>query len=262
MSGLPRSTCHEWRTYVVTPSKTRPCPPSSRRKSTGDEAGRGDDRRRREKRRRLPEVVEEAAADERAAERDAAEEVLNALRAAEDVVGQQVGVEAAVRGLVDVVGEEEREDEQRRRPQVRHEGHQREAEAHRADRDGHERPAPAERRVERVAPGADHERQGQARRRPRRRARRRSTTSSSCTGPAPAAGRRRSWSATRRARARRRRAWRSSRRSSRAQRAAASRGMSPPQTTSMTVRSARATSSSPSGSWPSTHPVRISSIPP
>ena len=36
----------------------------------------------------------------------------------------------------------------------------------------------------------------------------------------------------------------------------------PSQTTSTTVRSARATSSSPSGSWPSTQPVRISSIPP
>ena len=36
----------------------------------------------------------------------------------------------------------------------------------------------------------------------------------------------------------------------------------PSHTTSTTVRSARATSSSPSGSWPSTQPVRISSIPP
>ena len=40
------------------------------------------------------------------------------------------------------------------------------------------------------------------------------------------------------------------------------RGASPSVTSETTVRSAFATSSSPSGSWPSTQPVRISSIAP
>jgi len=98
---------------------------------------------------------------ERSAERNPAEEMLNALRAAVDLLGQEIRVKAAVGRLVDVVGEEEREHEQGRRPQVRHERHQGETEADRADRDEHERTAAAERRVERVAPRADHERQRQ-----------------------------------------------------------------------------------------------------
>ena len=59
--------------------------------------------------------------------RDAAKDVLDALCAAEDAAGQQVGVQAAVRRLVDVVREEEREDHQRGRPEARHEREQREA---------------------------------------------------------------------------------------------------------------------------------------
>jgi hypothetical protein len=112
-----------------------------------------------EERERLPHVEEEAAAYERAADREPAQHVLDALGPSELARGQQVRVEAAVRRLVDVVGEEEREDEERRRPEVRHEGDEREAEGDRADRDEHERAPAAERRMERVAPGADDERQ-------------------------------------------------------------------------------------------------------
>ena len=122
-------------------------------------ARRDDDKGRDEERERLPDVEERAAADQRRAERGPAHQVLGALGAAVDPLRQQVGVEAAVGRLVDVVGEEEREDEQRRRPEARHERHQREAEPDRAERDEHERAPAAERGVERVAPRADDQRQ-------------------------------------------------------------------------------------------------------
>ena len=120
-----------------------------------------DDERRDEERRRVPDVQEPGSADQRGAERDSAEQVLHALSAAVDSLGQQVRVEPAVRRLVDVVGEEEREHEQRRRPQIGHERDESEAEPHRADRGEHERPTPAHWRVEHVAPRPDHERQRQ-----------------------------------------------------------------------------------------------------
>jgi hypothetical protein len=122
------------------------------------EARGHDDDRRDEERERLPDVEERPAADQCGSERGAPHEVLRALRPAEHPLREQVGVEAAVGRLVHVVGEKG-EDEQRRRPQARHERHQREAEADGAERNEHERPPPPERRVERVAPGPDHERE-------------------------------------------------------------------------------------------------------
>ena len=145
--------------YTRTPSKTRPWPPSSREEEDRRQAGDRDHHRRGEKRRRAPEVQQEPAADQRAAESDAAEDVLDALRPPVDVVGEQVGVEAPIRRLVDVVREEEPEQHQRRRPEARHERQQREPERHGADRGEHERPSPPERRVERVAPRPDDERE-------------------------------------------------------------------------------------------------------
>ena len=109
-------------------------------------------------RRRMPDLEQEAAADERRTERDAAQHVLDPLRTPVRRRRQQVGIETAVRRLVHVVREEEREDD---RPEVRHEGHEQEAEAHRPERGEHERAASPERRVERVAPGTDHRREGQ-----------------------------------------------------------------------------------------------------
>jgi hypothetical protein len=114
-----------------------------------------------EERERLPEVEEEAAADERRADRHASQHVLRALRGAVARLGQHIGIQAAIRRLVDVVREEEREDDQRGRPERRHERHQAQAEGDRPDRHEHERAAAAERRVERVAPGADHDRERQ-----------------------------------------------------------------------------------------------------
>jgi hypothetical protein len=91
----------------------------------------------------VPDVEEQPAADQADADREPAEEVLHALRAAVLPLRQQVGVEAAVRRLVEVVREEEREQDQRHQPEARHERHEREAEADRAERDEHERaPAP------------------------------------------------------------------------------------------------------------------------
>ena len=124
-------------------------------------AGERRDDGREQERRRGPDVEQESPADERRAERDPPQHVLDALRAAEHPRRQEVGVEAAVRWLVDVVREEEREDDERRRPEVRHEGHQHEAEGHRAEGDEHERAPAAEGRVEGVAPRADHGREQQ-----------------------------------------------------------------------------------------------------
>ena len=115
-----------------------------------------------QERRRAPDVEEEPAADQSRAERDPAHDVLHALGVAEHPRRQHVRVQPAVGRLVDVVGEEECEDEERRRPQVRHERHQRQAERHGREGDHHERASAAEGRVERVAPRADHERQGDA----------------------------------------------------------------------------------------------------
>ena len=69
---------------------------------------------------------QEPAADERRAERGPAQDVLDALGAAEVVVRHEVEVEAAVGRLVDVVREEEAEERERRRLECRHEGKQRE----------------------------------------------------------------------------------------------------------------------------------------
>ena len=77
-------------------------------------AGEKRDPRGEDERERLPDVEQEAAAHERAAERGSAEEVLDALGAAEVRVGQQVRIEAAVGRLVDVVREEEGEEGERR----------------------------------------------------------------------------------------------------------------------------------------------------
>ena len=126
-----------------------------------DEARDGDDCGRGEERRRAPEVEQVPAADQRTADRNAAKDVLHALRAPEDLLRQDVRVQAAVGRLVDVVGEEQGAEHQRRRPEVRHEGEESERERHRADGGGHERAAAPERRVERVAPRADHERKRQ-----------------------------------------------------------------------------------------------------
>ena len=132
----------------------------------GDEQDRHEARARDhagcdEERRRVPGVKEVPAPDQRTADRDPSENVLDALRTAEHALGQHVRVEPAIRRLVDVVGEEERAQHQRGRPEVRHERQQREGERHRAHRDEHERAAAAERRVERIAPRADHERERQ-----------------------------------------------------------------------------------------------------
>src|SRR6266540_4749638 len=105
----------------------------------------------------MPEVEEEAAADEAASDRQAAQQVLDALRMAEAIGRQQVGVETAVGRLVRVVGEEERQQEEQHQPEARHEGDQREAERDRAESDEHEGTPAAERRLERVAPGARSE---------------------------------------------------------------------------------------------------------
>ena len=110
-----------------------------------------------QERRRIPHAEQEAAADERDAECDSAQNVLDALRAPEHVLVEEVGVETPVRRLVDVVREEERHHDECRRPELWHERDEREAEAHRESRE-HERAAPAHRRQERVAPGADDER--------------------------------------------------------------------------------------------------------
>ena len=259
-SRFERSTFHECATYVRTPSNTRPWPPSSVTNRIGtrhatDTTPDGD-----EERRRAPEVEEVAAADQPAGDRDPAEDVLDALGAAEDALGQHVGVQAPVRRLVDVVREEQPEQHQRRRPEVRHERDQREREGHRAERDEHERP-PAGRAACGTCRSTGRSRAGaSARRTPRRRARGRRASSSPCTGRGSAAGTPRSSSAPRRARARppRGRACRGARR----RQATTDVRARPPWTTSTIVRSARATSSSPSGSLPITQPVRISSSPP
>ncbi len=109
----------------------------------------------------MPEMEEEAAADQAAAERHAAKHVLDALRPTEHGEREDVRVEPPVRRLVDVVREEEREEQQRGRPQARHEREQREREEHRPEGGEHERPASPERGVKRVAPRPDHEREGQ-----------------------------------------------------------------------------------------------------
>ena len=79
-----------------------------RHEQDGHGAGHRDDERGDEERGRAPEVEEEPAPDQRTRERDPAKDVLHALRPAEHAVGQDVRVQAAVRRLVDVVGEEER----------------------------------------------------------------------------------------------------------------------------------------------------------
>ena len=124
-------------------------------------AGERRDDRRHQERPRLPGLEQEPAAHERAPERGAAHQVLHALRAAVLALLQQVRVEAAVGRLVDVVREVEAADDERGRPDRRHERHQREAEREPGDGDEHERLAPPDRRQERVAPRPDHERHGQ-----------------------------------------------------------------------------------------------------
>ena len=94
-------------------------------------AGDGRDDGGEQERRRVRHAEQEAAADEGDAEGDAAQDVLDALRAREDALVQEVRVQAAVRRLVDVVREEERHHDECRRPDVRHEREEREAEAHR-----------------------------------------------------------------------------------------------------------------------------------
>ena len=74
---------------------------------------------------------------------DPAQHVLHALRAAVQALVQDVRVEPAVGRLVHVVGEEEGQDDQRHRPDVRHEGDDRQAEADRpnaANMNGRRRP--------------------------------------------------------------------------------------------------------------------------
>ncbi len=210
---------------------------------------------------RLPHAEQEAAGDERDADGDPAQDVLDALRAPEDALVQQVGVEAAVRRLVDVVREEEEHHEQRRRPDVGHERNEREAEAHRQEGGEHERAAAAHRRQERVAPRADDERHGEGEepfrgehggdhrlgvrevREHRREVgggrgdREREPEGSEAEQPDEGSP-------------------------SCLHAVVAAAGDSPETTRETTVCSARATSSSPSGSWPSTQPVRISSIAP
>ena len=244
-----------------------------------DERDRGAARRRGDQcgeheRRRAPELEQEAAADERQSERCAAEDVLDALGAAEHRLRQEIGIQPAVRRLVHVVREEEREDDQRRRPEVRHERHQQQAEPERPERGEHERAAAAERRVERVTPRPDHRREREredafgAEHEPDQRA-----------GLGESAEQRREVRRGRgdregqpeRAEAERpehrapdgRRARRLSRRQLGHQTVAAARsGARPPQTISTTVRSAAATCSSPSSSVPRTHPVSTSSSAP
>ena len=79
-------------------------PQASERDRRGEDEGEG-----------LPDGEEESAADERAAEREPPKDVLDALGAAEDAGREAVRVEAAVRRLVQVVGEEEREEGERGR---------------------------------------------------------------------------------------------------------------------------------------------------
>ena len=130
-----------------------------------EEDRHGARRRRHERgqheRRGVPDLEQEAATHERRAQRDPTQDMLNPLRPPIRRGRQQVRIEAAVGRLVDVVREEERENDQRRLPEVRHEGHQQQAEAQRAERGEHERSATTHRRVEGVAPRADHRREHQ-----------------------------------------------------------------------------------------------------
>ena len=129
-----------------------------------DQHDRNRTRRRRhegrqDERRRMPHLEQESAADQRRAERDSPHDVLDPLRAPIGRRRQDVRVEPSVRRLVHVVREEERQHDERRRPQIGHERHQQEAEAHRPERREHERTPTAERCVERVAPRADDRRE-------------------------------------------------------------------------------------------------------
>ena len=122
-------------------------------------AGSGRDEGCEQKWSRVPDLEQPAAPHERGAEGDSAQHVLHALRAAVGRLRQQVRIQAAIRRLIDVVREEECEDDQRRRPEIRHERHQEKAEPDRPECGQHERTSPTKRCVERVAPRADHGRE-------------------------------------------------------------------------------------------------------
>ena len=132
-------------------------PPVLAQEKNGNKARRRDDSCGKEKRRGLPEAKEDAAADQTAAQSNPAKEVLHPLGPTIEPIRQQIRVEAPIRRLVDVVREEEREDEKRRRPEVRHERHQRKTESDRADGNEHEGSAAPHGSVERVTPGADND---------------------------------------------------------------------------------------------------------
>ena len=72
--------------------------------------------RREHERPRVPNLQQPAADDQRSAQRDPAQHVLHALRAPVRRLRQEIRVQPAVRRLVHVVREEEREDDQRSRP--------------------------------------------------------------------------------------------------------------------------------------------------
>jgi hypothetical protein len=116
------------------------------------------DARREDEREGLPDREKEAASDERGAERGSAQDVLDTLGPAEVVVRHEVGIEAAVGRLVDVVREEEAEEGERRRLEARHEREQRERDRHGHEREHHEGPPPAEGEMRRVAHRPDEKR--------------------------------------------------------------------------------------------------------
>ena len=213
-----------------------------------------------EERRGIPHAEQEAAADEGDAEGYPAQDVLDALGTREDALVQEVGVEAPVRRLVDVVREEERHHDECRRQEVGHERDEREAEAHRDDGDEHERAAAAHRSQEGVAPGADDERHGEREQSLRgehgRDHRLRVSEFGEQRRQVGGGG------GDREREPERTEPEQPDERAAGRRHAVAAAGESPETTSDTTVRSASATSSSLSGSCPSTQPVRISSIAP
>ena len=119
------------------------------------DAGRDDEGQR------LPEREQEAAAHEGASDRGSAEDVLNALRAAEHAGGQPVRVQPTVRRLVHVVRDEEHDEHEGHRPEAGHETHHGQADSHRDEGREHEGAAPAQARPRAVARGPDERRQHQ-----------------------------------------------------------------------------------------------------
>ena len=106
-----------------------------------------------------PHPQQDAASDECPSQCDAAHHVLRALRATVRAGSDEIRVQTAVGRLVDVVRQAEREEDESSRPEVGHEGEQREGERERDDRERHVRAPPTERGARRVRKRADDQRQ-------------------------------------------------------------------------------------------------------